>query len=128
MDGRPRFFEPGGTIASGCEVRLIARGHVPIESCPKYEDLSRPAPFCHHPTSEGGFAAALSSPSLRRFGAAAGGAETRVELVAINTPKRVLFIMPTDASGAYHVQVRRRHLRPDGPLLEDRLNEPIVPA
>ncbi len=62
------------------------------------------------------------------FLVAAGGVETRVELVAINTPKQVLFIMPTDASGAYHVHVRRRHLRPDGPLLEGRLGEPIVPA
>ena len=59
---------------------------------------------------------------------AAGGAETRVELVAINTPKQVLFIMPTDASGAHHVHIRRRHLRPDGPLLEGRLSGPIVPA
>ncbi len=57
---------------------------------------------------------------------AAGGAETRVELVAISSPKRVLFIMPTDATGPYHV--RRRHLRPDGPLLEGRLSGPIVPA
>ncbi len=49
----------------------------------------------------------------------------RVELVAINTPKQVLFIMPTDASGAYHVRVRRRHLRPDGPLLKGGLSGPI---
>ncbi len=59
---------------------------------------------------------------------AAGGVETRVELVAINTPKQVLFIMPTEASGPLHVHVRRRHLRPDGPLLEGRLGEPIVPT
>ncbi len=62
------------------------------------------------------------------FLVAASSAETRVELVAINSPKRMLFIMPADATGAYHVRVRRRHLRPDGPLLEGRLSEPIVPA
>ncbi len=54
--------------------------------------------------------------------------ETRVELVAINSPKQVLYIMPSDASGSYYVIVRRRHERPDGPLLEDRLSEPLVPA
>ncbi len=59
---------------------------------------------------------------------AAGGAETRVELVAINSPKQVVFIMPTDATGPYHVHVRRRHLRPDGPLLQGRLSESIVLA
>ena len=62
------------------------------------------------------------------FLVAAGGTETRVELVAINSPKQVLFIMPTDATGPTHVHVRRRHLRPDGPLLEGRLGEPIVQA
>ena len=59
---------------------------------------------------------------------AVGGTETRVERVAINSPKQVLFIMPTDASGEYHVHLRRRHLRTDGPLLEGRFGEPIVPA
>ncbi len=59
---------------------------------------------------------------------AAGGAETRAELVAINAPKQVLFIMPTGAAGPNHVHVRRRHLRPDGPLLEGHLSEPISPA
>ena len=58
----------------------------------------------------------------------AGSAETRVELVAINSPKQVLFIMPTDATGPYLVRVRRRHLRPAGPLLEGRLSEPLAPA
>ena len=67
-------------------------------------------------------------PDEGLFLVAAGGAETRVELVAISTPKQVLFIMPTDASGPYRVHVRRRHLRPDGPLLEGRLSGPIVPA
>lgn len=62
------------------------------------------------------------------FLVAAGGTETRVEQVTINAPKQVLFIMPTDATGSYHVHVRRRHLRPDGPLLEGRLTDPIVPA
>ncbi len=62
------------------------------------------------------------------FLVAAGGTETRVELVAINSPKQVLFIMPTDATGSYGIRVRRRHLRPDGPLLEGRLSEPLVPA
>ena len=67
-------------------------------------------------------------PDEGLFLVAAGGIETRVELVAINTPKQVLFIMPTDATGLYHIHVRRRHLRPDGPLLEGRLGEPIVLA
>ena len=59
---------------------------------------------------------------------AAGGSETRVERVAINAAKQVLFIMPTDATGPTHVHVRRRHLRPDGPLLEGRLSGHIVAA
>jgi hypothetical protein len=49
------------------------------------------------------------------FLVAAGGTEARVELVAINAPKQVLFIMPTDATGVYHVRVHRRRLRPTQP-------------
>ena len=57
-----------------------------------------------------------------------GGIETRVERVVINEPKQVMFLMPDAATGSYHLRVRRRHLRPDGPLLEGRLSDPIVPA
>ena len=51
-----------------------------------------------------------------------------MELVIANQPKQVLFLLPTDVSGPYYVVVRRRHLHEDGPLLEDRLSVPIVPA
>ncbi len=53
--------------------------------------------------------------------------ETRVELVALAAPSKILLIMPADAAGSYTLEVRRRHPKSTGRLLRGRYGKTLEP-
>ncbi len=50
-----------------------------------------------------------------------------IDVVTI-LPKKILLLMPADASGTYTVEVRRRHPKSTGRLLTGRYDKPLVPV
>ena len=58
---------------------------------------------------------------------APGVPEIRITTAGRVTPTEILFTMPPDATGAYTLQVRRRHPKQTGPLMSGKLNTPLLP-
>jgi len=69
----------------------------------------------------------LAQPDEGVYLIAPGVPEIRITTAGRVTPTEILFTMPPDATGAYTLQVRRRHPKQTGPLMSGKLNTPLLP-
>jgi len=69
----------------------------------------------------------LAQPDEGVYLIAPGVPESRIDTAFRVTPSEILFTMPPDATGAYTLEVHRRHPKQTGPILTGQLNTPLTP-